>query len=250
MKLTRYFSILTILFFIQSNSIWAQTFIKGFEAEKLISGASNILINEKLRTPQLIDLKVGIQQEPMVWLKGALQIPVTDDFKAVDTSKADKLGWIRYKFQQYHDGYEVELGQYSVFVNQDKIIRAAGAYLMPIEISKAAFLEASQCLRSASQQIESEGIKIENLSGNNSIEETPKIILDKGIYHLCYEFEFYSIEPISKKSVFVDVHTGQVIQVRDHIICTDVVGTANTMYYGTKSITANMVSAGNYQLKR
>ncbi|HPH82063.1 MAG TPA: PKD domain-containing protein [Flavobacteriales bacterium] len=249
MKLTRYLIILTLLFLIQVSSIWAQTYIKGVDAEKMINGSSKILVNEKLKTPQFIDLKIPVQQDPTTWLKTALQLPATDDFRPIDTIKADKLGWIRYKYQQYHEGYEVELGQYSVFVQQDKIIRAAGAFLMPIEISKASILDASQCLNSATQQLESEGIKIENLTGNTSFEEKPKIVLDKGIYHLCYEFEFYSIEPVSKKGVLVDVHTGQVIQVRDRIICTDVVGTANTMYYGTKSITANMVSAGNYQLK-
>ena len=239
----------SLLALISTQFSWSQQYLKGKDAEKIVPGASRVLMHSKLNTPQFIDLAIPANGDPKSWLIDVLQLPATDDFQLVESQKADEMDFTRLVFQQYHDGYAVEFGQYYVFVRQGEIVRAAGACLSPIEMKKGIMQNREVCLQNAWTHIQSTGLRPVKHADNNPVVKAPEIILNQGVYHLCYEFEVNSVAPFARKNVFVDVYSGKVIQVRERVICTDVPGTANTMYYGTKNIVADMVSAGNYRLK-
>jgi Zn-dependent metalloprotease len=73
-------------------------------------------------------------------------------------------------------------------------------------------------------------------------------VMDAENFRLAYRFDIYSVEPLSRKYVYVDAGTDEVIYTQDRIETSDVVGTAVTAYSGTQSMTADSFN-GSYRLR-
>jgi gliding motility-associated-like protein len=77
----------------------------------------------------------------------------------------------------------------------------------------------------------------------------PKGLDFKEPHVLCYQYEIYSEEPLTRINVFVNAQTG-VIWARENLLHVgDVQGTANTKYRGVQNIVADSVGVGSYRLR-
>lgn len=64
---------------------------------------------------------------------------------------------------------------------------------------------------------------------------------------LAYKFDVYAEVPVSRKFIYVDAKTGEVVASEEQIHAVDETGTANTLYSGTRTISSTK-SGSNYVL--
>src|SRR5207237_2156652 len=65
---------------------------------------------------------------------------------------------------------------------------------------------------------------------------------------LAYKFNIYAEIPLYRANVFVDANTGEILDEQNLICTANVVGTADTKYSGTVSMTSDN-NAGTYRLR-
>ena len=65
---------------------------------------------------------------------------------------------------------------------------------------------------------------------------------------LSYKFDIYASEPLSRTDVYINASSGEVVWSQNKLHNTDVTGTANTQYSGSKTITCDSYS-GSYRLQ-
>lgn len=67
-------------------------------------------------------------------------------------------------------------------------------------------------------------------------------------YRLVWKFNIYAHQPVSRSEVYVDANTGEIVNENEIIHEADAVGTAETAYSGTQTITADSFGGG-YRLR-
>lgn len=179
------------------------------------------------------------------WLKSLLSAPNTCTFK-LDKTERDKLGFKHYRYLQYHNGKLVENGVYYVHTRYGKIISANGEYYSNISVPTSSNLSSLRATQIAKQTVK------KNTGAWHEDVDKPKIVIIKNgnNYGLAYKVDIYSVEPLTRKYVYVNASTGKVLKEIDRICHTDVIGTAATKYSGSRSITADSVSATSYRLRQ
>ena len=197
--------------------------------------------------------------------RSRLEMGVRDDFQMVD-SHIDNQGHLHRKFQQTFDGIEVEGGIYSFHADGDRIYALSGDFFPGLNLSTSPTVGRTTALTKALDYIrasvymwedEQEEAMLKLTSGNPDATYAPVgelVIANDGQhfrpadFRLLWKFDIYAKEPFSRKFVYVDAHTGQVFQTINQLHDLDAVGTAQTKYSGTRTITTDSWS-GQYRLR-
>jgi bacillolysin len=66
---------------------------------------------------------------------------------------------------------------------------------------------------------------------------------------LCYRIDVYSVKPIDRRFIFVDVQTGRVLGAEERMESTDVMGTATTSFSGNQTIHSDKTGPSSYRLR-
>ncbi len=183
--------------------------------------------------------------------------------KLIDSQK-DVLGFIHNRYQQLINGIPVNYAYYVVHIKSNKVVSMNGQLFDNIWFSEV-LLNEYIAVQKAIQHISAESYmwedkQEENLlkkqTGNQNATYFPRAELcyfvDPSNLNKpatkAYKIEVYASYPLSKKNVFIDVSTGDVLYVENLLQFKDVIGTAKTVYSGTQTITTDSSSIG-YTLK-
>lgn len=79
---------------------------------------------------------------------------------------------------------------------------------------------------------------------------SPKANLNPEQLTLCYKFNIYAHEPMSRKEIFISATNGEVIFVNDLIHTGNSPGTAQTAYSGIQNITTDSISQNQFRLQQ
>ncbi len=250
------------------------TIYRGKEAAALCAGSKTVHIAKKsnsttFKTPTLVDYGEH-STLPFAKVESILTsvLGIRDMEKLVlYRTETDKLGFNNYRYQQYYKGIEVEHGQYLVHEKNGTIRSMNGLWLEHIHVSTSPTITEAQALQAALNytkaslykwEIPSEEAFLKTHTNNPQATYFPKGTLKiiakdfdykNPVFHLCYQFDVFAAEPVSRNAIYIDAHTGLVIATENKIHGVDVPATATTYYSGTKNITCDMVSAGNYRLR-
>ena len=247
MPCNKFFSIFCIIILF-SQSLSGQIFKSG-EAEKLIKGSKLVRVNPKTRNIQFIQLRDNAkidEKDAITWLGEALKISNKHSFKEISRS-TDKINFTHTKYQLYYKTLPVEGAIYSVHSKSGKISHASGEYLPGNDIYEIPAISESGAFDAAIKFVNARQYKWENEKSLRP-RGTLVILPVKEGYILAYKFDIYAIIPLSRQYVFIDANSGFVLKTLNRIHEINTVGTAETFYNGTVSITADSYS-GRFRLR-
>jgi len=214
-----------------------------------------------------LDPSQQMRQENFVdWAVYAFNIPTNSTFKPYKV-ETDELGYTHTRHQQYYNGYPVEASQVISHMRDGKITMVNGDYYENFSASTSASLSEDKALISALKKVKAIKYMWENpnmqaheraVTNNPDFTYYPKgelvYVHKRGADYtannmrLAYKFNIYAETPLYRANVFVDANTGEILDEQNLICTADVVGSANTKYSGTVTMTSDN-NGGTYRLR-
>ncbi|MEL6627888.1 MAG: M4 family metallopeptidase, partial [Bacteroidota bacterium] len=197
------------------------------------------------------------------------------DALAIDKVQYEESGYVHHRYNMTHKGLTVEGAKWIIHAYQGKAIKANGFIPEHINVSPNPTLTAEQALQQAIDFVGAEtymwdvaGCEVmlgkETHDVQNDYMPIPQLmIVDRDFdfgttnYTLAYRVDIFAYAPMSRRWIYVDAQTGEVLKELDmiHTSHTDHVhhhthqtsneiGTANTRYYGMRQITTTNTGNG------
>jgi Zn-dependent metalloprotease len=180
----------------------------------------------------------------------------------------DKAGFTHVRFREYIGNFPVENSMIIAHIQNGLVVSFNGDFYRDAAPSFTAALTEANALQDALLKVGATKYKWENKDEEAQMRIVKKdpnftwypkgslvIVHKKGndysapAFRLAWKFDIYAAEPLSRAWVYVDANTGEVINEQQRIHTADVVGTANTLYSGSRTMTSDNYSAGNYRLQ-
>lgn len=240
-----------LLFFICYSAVGQQQFnnIKGLNVE---ANSATTGLPVKVSFNEFLHLE---DHQFVNWMSEEMVKSDEVSFSVFKT-EYDQLGFKHHRYQQYYRGYKIEGSMIIAHSKLNKVQSFNGEWYKDVQIANSLNLNEEQALNYALKKVNAKKYKWENADEEAHMKEAlnnpgftfkPKgelvlLPLVEGkdmIFYYAYKFNIYAEEPLYKANVYIDALTGKVIK-EQNLICTiDAVGTANTKYSGTKSITTD-----------
>jgi Zn-dependent metalloprotease/uncharacterized membrane protein len=224
------------------------------EAAAIVKGASLLKISEERKS---IDFyKPGNTQQiseanHLNWLRDELlQVSQTEELRLEKTER-DLNGYTHYRYQQFYNGLKVEHGVYYVHVKNGYVTTANGEWYINIMAQTSPALTRDAAFSKALAAVPSEKYNDHADNGLQGAKDNGELLIyhQKDRSRLAYKFDIYSEIPLKRVFIYIDAQTGETLAEIDRICTTDVPATAVTAYNGTRTMTTDSISPGNYRLK-
>ncbi len=201
-------------------------------------------------------------------LKEQLALPAANELKMVTTT-TDDLGMVHQKFQQYYKGIKVEYATYSAHGHGNNLQLMNGEVRDVENLNTNPTLSADAALQMARQFVGAKKYMWEDpeqelwakkITGDAKASFYPKgelvivdnyLTTDRDKYRqptLAYKLNVYAMEPLSREYIYVDAHTGEIINRVPIIKHAAATGTAATRYSGSQTISTDS-NAGAFRLR-
>ncbi len=247
-----------------------------FAQNKYLDNASQVLYDQQ---KNLAPIYIAFQEAKAPnfkvspqYLNDILGINDADITAKLINSDKDDLGFTHYRYQEIYRGLPIEGAVYIVHVKAGKALSLNGQWLNEKSLASQAanlkvVLSEAAALQSALAHVNAKTYKwalpdeeklLKSEMGDDKATYFPKgekVYVsnasgewDKTPLRLAFKFNVYAHEPLSKRWIFVDAETGNILMENNQIQDADVVGTAVTAYSGTKPITMDSY-AGSYRLR-
>ena len=168
----------------------------------------------------------------------------------------DELGFKHHRYQEYYKGYKIEGSVLIAHSKFNEVQSFNGEWYNHIRLANTIALTEEQALQFALTKVNAKKYKWENTAEEAHMREAlnnpnftfkPKadlVILPqingKGIvFSYAYRFNVYAEEPLYRANVYVDATSGKILKEKNLICTVNAVGTANTKYSGSRSITSD-----------
>lgn len=168
------------------------------------------------------------------------------DWKLIREDK-DELGYRHYRYLQTFHGLPIEGGVFIVHTRNGRIRSWNGTFENQLRVPVRPVILKSQTEQIAGRSIDPEGGAIVRPQGLVVInrylgaEQAPD-------FRLAYKYDVRSARNGGHASVFVDATTGEVVASHTHVYHTDTEGQAETTYSGTRPLTTERTTQGDYRL--
>lgn len=233
--------LLVIVLFAVSELLSAQRYV-SHQADSLVKGSSQVHLNPVSKNPEFIKYKAlqfvgGSPMDKARFLKQNLALPVAYEFRPRQESIA-KSGSVHTRHQLYLHGFPVEGMVFITHVKDNQLVSANGKlirqevkFVLPVIGREDALMQARRVIKSKAFRSD---VDVKYDEGGDLV-----YVMQDSVAVLCYKFDIYSLEPLQREYVFISAENGEVIKRMSRIHDNDVVGTAETLYSGIKSITTD-----------
>ena len=234
----RYHSIfISFLFLFFLPSAFSQVFY-GTEAQKYIKNSRSVRIQEGTQNIRYIEFdpdKSFNTPQAGVKLSSLLNLSETNTFQ-FKKEVTDKLGFSHFRYQQYYKGIPVEGAFYIVHSQYEKVIAANGEFFKVEEaLNTIPGISGTQAVEIAIRNFPASKYYWEY---DKNYKPVPELVIlsDNSKSYLVYKIDIYSDEPLFRKYVYVDSHSGDILKTIDRVHNDYHQGTAVTKYEGTRTI--------------
>ena len=199
-------------------------------------------------------------------LKELLRGKQVDEFRIIDTH-TDKRGKDHTTFHQYYRGIKVDDGIYKIHGKNNRIASINGKYadvnissVTPNITEQEALQKALLFVGAEVYSWEDESMKqfLKNKKYGVYASELPKgkLVISKDrlitntSWQLAWSFSISSLNPISSQVIYIDAISGQVLNSISKLCNANAIGSAETRYSGTRTITTDLDLDGfEYKLR-
>ncbi len=201
--------------------------------------------------PYYVEFQKG--KEPLVkniksWLVNNYQLSSDFDFELLNKEK-DQLGFVHYRYQQLHKGIPIQ-GSRLILHTQNELVHSFNGVVFESMAGASASpqIQEKEALATALKHVKAEkykqGTKSAAFPKGKLVYTLKNGKLSKNNLCLAYQFDIYAEKPLYRAYVYVDAVQNKVVNEENRIHNTDVVGTANTGYSGTQTLTTDSYSGG------
>jgi Zn-dependent metalloprotease len=193
------------------------------------------------------------KSETKAILSSLLNMTSNDEYKSMKSEK-DQIGYTHEKFQQYFKGIKVENGIYIVHSRNEVIESVNGDYKLIKDINVKPTISSDKAVENAKAFINAKVYMSEDKATDSKPElvivehnfgKNPKDVCEMV---LAYKVDVYATQPLSRDNVYVNAHTGEIVNVNAILVTANATGSADTRYSGTKTITTDSYN-GSYRLR-
>lgn len=261
-------SILFLLFCLIITSFLYPQIYSGKDAGSIIQNTELLRYKNNSSIPEYIRFIPGKEidyPDFQKWMNGFTKKLSSVDYLVKD-QMTDRLGYVHFRYQQYIKGYPVEFSIYLVHVKNGKIYSMNGFVPDQINLITQFEITENEALNKAKEYIGADvyqwelpslEMHLKKETSNPNASYYPKaekvIIPAKGNisekqFHSAYKFDIYAHKPLSRRYIYIDASTGDILFENKTIHTADVTGTAVTAYSGTQTLTTDSYS-GSYRLR-
>ena len=241
--------------------------LKGKRAEEKVSNSEVVRLKSFTNIPNYVKFKSG-KEIPLTKLESWLSQFYTSDAQyglKLIKAESDQLGFTHYRYQQTVNGVPVELSALIAHVKNGLVVSVNGEFFSDVNTPSTSSLSETSALDKVLNYVGAQQYKWEIAEQENllkwELDDPNATYYPKGELvlinnhgnvedqlRLAYKFDIYAEKPLSRKNVFVDATTGNIIWEENKIYTADVTGTATTLYSGTQTITCDN-SSGPFRLQ-
>jgi Zn-dependent metalloprotease len=237
-----------------------------------LAGTDVLAVNEQTQLPAFIDFQAGKeinQNEFNAWAGTALNLPISSVLKPYSIEN-DKLGFVHTRYKQYVNDIPVQGTMVITHAKNGVILSVNGDYFTNFQTSysRSAVISEAEALKIALNKMnaktymwQDKGYEqaVREALGNPDFSFTPKgelVIVHKenadyaaASFVLAYKFDIFASAPLSRKFIYVDAKSAEVVAQEEQIHAADEQGTANTLYSGSRTIsTSKNANTNKYTL--
>ena len=262
--------ILLILSVFSAFSLFANnetTILRGKKAAEKIANSEVVRLKAFTNIPNYVKFKKG-KEIPFTMLERWLnQFHTTEGRHGLKLIKQEvgKLGLTHYRYQQTINGIPVELSAFIAHVKDGLVISMNGEMFSDITVPGNASLSEELALGKALDfiaadlykwEIEEEEEHLKHEQGDAMATYYPKgelVLINEGgkvegAIKLAYKFNIYAQKPYSRREIFVDASSGEIVWEETKIHHADAVGSATTAYSGVQTMTTDN-NGGTFRLR-
>lgn len=198
-------------------------------------------------------LKSVSKDETKTVLARLVNMNENGEYKPLRTEN-DKLGYVHERFQQYYNGIKVENGVYIAHSKNNVLESISGEFKSINKISNSPSISSESAISKARAFVNAQ----EYMKDSDIAISAPELVIvahdygkhPKDVYEmvLAYKVDVYATKPLSRDYVYVDANTGEIVHTNAIIKTATALGSADTRYSGTKTISTDSYN-GSYRLR-
>ncbi len=240
--------LLLLTLMLSCNFMISAAHLHGCEADNLANGAARIWLNETNGTIKFVELAEPTFVQPNhmeAWLQNLLKTNDETGFELYE-AKPDKLGYVHFRFRQTYDGIPVNNAVYYIHTFQGNIVSANGDFYPEVELNVSPVITLEGAIA-----IGKEYIHGHRWAWPEDEFPTPELHVDRGEdgYHLTYKTDIYSVDPIDRRFLMIDVVSGEVIAEYNRIHNNSVPGEVHCKYHGVQTAMVDSISPTEFRLR-
>jgi Zn-dependent metalloprotease len=234
----------------------------GAEAEKIVTGATMLKLNDQSSVPAFVMLNETSaieQSEFLRWYTETFKIPKEYDF-VIRKESTDDLNAIHIKYNVLYNGISMDLNWLNVHVKNNKVYQFNGNVQIISKLSTNPKLSEETALNSALNKInvndylwlnpqEEELLKSRNKDPQATYYPKGTLVIvqtDRGT-QLAWRFDVRTSDPANDQQIFIDATSGEKIKSLPLSLNCDG-GTVASTWYGTQNINTDINGDGDYIL--
>jgi bacillolysin len=176
-----------------------------------------------------------------------------------------KDGQSHLRYQQFFGRFQVEFAEVILHQKDNRTLLLTGMYFPDMDVDTNVALTQHEALQTAlalfpgskfQWEIPAEEQQLKLITGNKNSTYRPKGSLvvfsanmaDLKSFRLAYKFDIFAYEPHSRKHVYIDAITGEILDQTEQICSIDRVGVGHTKYSGSHEIMCDSVAPGYFRL--
>ena len=261
------FLIVAVFAFLSVSASKNTTILKGEKAAEKVANSEMLRLKHFTAVPNFVKFRTG-KELPLEKLRNWLNQFYTSDAQygvKLIGKEVGSLGMTHYRYQQTVNGIPLELSAFLAHVKNGKVQSVNGDFFSEVNVSTSNTITESGALNAALSYIGAEVYKwqIEEEEAHLKWEQKDpsatyfpkgeKVLINTGglidaPLKLAYKFNVYAQVPHSRRDIFVDAKTGEIIWEQTKIHHADVTGSATTAYSGVKPIVTDD-NGGTFRLR-
>lgn len=241
---------------------------KGEAANERFPGAVIYRDNQFSNVPSFVQLAESSFLSVEDFEKHILKsLGIGPEFGLIETGReSDQLGMLHIRYQQTYQGIPLDGTFYIAHARNGMVESFNGKIYEGLDLPAQASISEAGALSEALSHIgaatykwelpeEEAHLKWETNDPNATYQPSGELVymtkeasFKAEDFRLCWKFNIYAHQPVSRADYYVDALTGEMIFHNDQICHADAPGTAVTVYSGNQTITADSYSGG-YRLR-
>lgn len=267
-KLLYALTLLASPFFLNQTLASNPIVLKGKEASSKVTHAVMVRYNNRSPLPQFVRFDPA---DPLpgsaftTWIQQFFKNGTQPHLNLLKVRR-DKYGFTHRKYQEMVNGYPIEFGIVKAH-SRNGYLNSYSGELYPTTVNaSSASLSEKEALSHALTFLGASVYKWQLPGAEKTIKFLKKdpnaTFYPKGelvyIYknnkpgdqlRLAYKFDIYSEKPLSRKDVYVDAQTGEILYTNEKIHDANVTGSGTTLYSGSRSYVTDNYSGSSYRLR-
>ncbi len=204
-------------------------------------------------------------ENPDIWMRQNLNANSGFRLKYERSGKGSDA-YTHMRYQQYFGRFKVEAAQVVLHLKNNQCISLNGKYFPQLDIDTSVEISGAEAIRKALAlysdavfmwEIPSEEALLRKASSGrkNSYYPRPELMIisindscRNSDFRMAYKMDIYTYAPHSRKWIYIDAKTGELLDSEEQLCDVDVKGLAHTKYSGIKNITCDSIAADTFIL--